>query len=105
MKIPREPDKERIGDEEAVRAYDRVGRWPIFMLERRIMLHEMKKYCPRGVLVDIGCGPGYLVALVKQQFPRVDVIGLDIDGRVTRLAKGNPAFTPDTKLEFWTGDV
>lgn len=68
MKIPREPDREGVQDAEAVQAYDCVSRWPIFAVERGIVLKALTQYRPQGILVDIGCGPGYLAARISRRF-------------------------------------
>lgn len=105
MKIPREPDREGIEDAEAVRAYDRVSRWPIFSIERRIMLSALTKYKPQGILVDIGCGPGYLAARISRRFPGLRVVGVDISNEMLSTAKRN--WSPDSypNLEFVMGDA
>ncbi|MDP2919141.1 MAG: class I SAM-dependent methyltransferase [Dehalococcoidia bacterium] len=105
VRIPREPDREGIGDEEALRAYDRVSRWPIFGYERRIVLKALSTLNLRGTLVDIGCGPGYLAARIEREFPGLRVIGLDNDDQILRIAVKNwtPRSYPD--MTFLAGDV
>ncbi|MFC1971764.1 hypothetical protein ACFLV0_07605 [Chloroflexota bacterium] len=60
--IPRHigPD-EGIDDATIVQAYDRISQWPQFKLIRRFIINELKRYHPQGTLVDVGCGPGYLL--------------------------------------------
>lgn len=50
--------QESIEDIETVQAYDKISRWPQFRLLRMIIVGELKKHNPNGVLVDVGCGPG-----------------------------------------------
>lgn len=105
MKIPREPDREGAEDEEALQAYDRVSRWPIFTLERYIILNALDKIKPEGRLVDVGCGPGYLAAQISQKFPDLKVLGLDISEATVINAKRNwPADAYDN-LGFLVGDA
>ena len=49
------PD-EGIDSAEIVRAYDKLSRWPQFIVIRKIIIHELTKCHPQGILVDIGCG-------------------------------------------------
>ena len=100
MKIPREPDREGIQDAKAVVAYDRISRWPMFIIARRLMLNELKKYQPAGIVLDIGCGPGYLAALLSNKFPHLKVLGLDISEEMLRMAKRN-----FPTIELCQGDV
>jgi ubiquinone/menaquinone biosynthesis C-methylase UbiE len=89
MKVRRQPEREGIQDAAAARAYDRVSRWPIFAVERRLVLKALTRYQPQGVLVDVGCGPGYLAAGISRRFPGLMVTGLDISDEMVRLARRN----------------
>lgn len=42
---------------------------------------------PTHRALDIGCGTGTLVVLLKQQYPAADVVGLDPDPKALRRAK------------------
>lgn len=42
---------------------------------------------PGQSALDIGCGTGTLAVMIKQQYPTVDVIGLDPDPRALRRAR------------------
>ncbi len=105
MRIPREPDREGIEDAEAVRAYDRTSRWPVFAVERRIMLNALTQHKPQGTLVDVGCGPGYLVAQISRRFPALRVIGFDISDEMLMLAKHNWLSRSYRNVEFVMGDA
>jgi ubiquinone/menaquinone biosynthesis C-methylase UbiE len=89
MNIPRDQDRELAEDEQATRAYDRVSRWPIFGLERYIVLKALAEPKPHGWLVDLGCGPGHLVARIVHEFPDVKTIGLDVSKVATTIARHN----------------
>jgi trans-aconitate methyltransferase len=59
-----------------------------------------------GILIDIGCGPGYLAEKIARRFPALHVIGLDIAPEMVvmasrRLAASNLA----PRLEFRQGDI
>ena len=80
--IPRQigPD-EGIDDNEIVKAYDRISQWPQFRAIRQIIIHELKKHHPQGTLVDVGCGPGYLLVDMARAFNDLKFIGVDISSK------------------------
>ncbi len=99
------PD-EGITDIEVARGYDKISRWPQFRLLRKLIIAELRRCHPQGTLVDIGCGPGYLIADILRAFPELSVIGVDIAEEMLQQAAGNlsnPAFSE--KISFRQGDI
>jgi ubiquinone/menaquinone biosynthesis C-methylase UbiE len=86
---PRKASFEGIENPEAVQAYDRISRWPQFKFIRRMIVRETKNYHPEGLLVDVGCGPGYLLALLAFSYPHLNIIGVDIAEEMLQEASGN----------------
>ncbi len=86
MRIPRRFGLEGAETAESVQAYDRTSRWPLFTLERWLIMRELRRLEPQGTLVDIGCGPGYLARATAVRFPQLRVFGLDLDPRALALA-------------------
>jgi len=80
---------EGIENREAVQAYNRVNRWPQFKLLRRMVIRELKRHHPQGVIMDIGCGPGYLITSMAKSFPDLHIIGLDVSEEMLQLAHDN----------------
>jgi ubiquinone/menaquinone biosynthesis C-methylase UbiE len=105
MKIPREPGREGPQVGEAVAAYDRTSRWPIFIAERAIILHEIALDRPLGVLLDIGCGPGFLAAAVSRGFLNSSIIGLDISREMADIAGRRWPAASYPNLTFLTADA
>jgi ubiquinone/menaquinone biosynthesis C-methylase UbiE len=105
MKIPREPWREGPQEGEAVRAYDRTSGWPVFIVERHIILGELKKLRPGGSLVDIGCGPGHLAARIARSFSSLNVTGLDISPEMIDIAKKRWPPSIYSRLNFMQGDA
>jgi len=106
VNIPRVLGREGIEDSEAARAYDRISRWPQFRLLRRMIVRELKKHHPQGVLVDVGCGPGYLVAAIAKSLPRLSIVGVDISREMVKTATMNLSSLGLAKrVEFRIGDV
>ena len=82
------PD-EGIDDTEIVNAYDRINQWPQFRAIRRIIIHELKRHHPQGTLVDVGCGPGYLLVDMARAFNNLKFIGVDLSSQMVEKAIGN----------------
>ncbi len=82
------PD-EGIEDDEVVQGYDKISRWPQFRLLRKLVINELRKLNPQGVVVDIGCGPGYLAADILKAFPKLSVTGVDIAEEMLERAADN----------------
>jgi len=106
VKLPRQSGFEGIESPEVVQAYDRISRWPQFKVLRRIIVGELKKYHPKGTLVDVGCGPGYLVAVIARALPDLRITGSDISEEMTAKATRNlAALGFGSRVEFRQGDV
>ena len=86
IRIPRDPEREGYQDEEASLAYDRTSRWPVFALERYIVLRAMGRKRIQGTLLDVGCGPGFLAAKIGHRYPDLEVLGLDLNRYMISLA-------------------
>jgi ubiquinone/menaquinone biosynthesis C-methylase UbiE len=84
--MPRQAGIEGIEDVEAARAYDLVSRMPPFILLRRLIIGNLSRRNPRGILADVGCGPGYLANLIADRFPDLRVIGVDASDEMVRTA-------------------
>ena len=104
--ISRKVSRESIEDVEVVQAYDRISRWPQFRFLRRIIVSELRRHHPEGVLVDVGCGPGYLIATMTRAFPQLDIVGVDIAEEMLQKATKNLS-SPDLaeKVSFRRGDI
>ncbi len=102
MKVPRMPEKEHPEDDAATIAYNSIGNWLIFKFERWMILKVLKKIHPTGILVDAGCGPGYLIADITKTFPSLEVIGLDLNEKTITIAKHNQV---KSQLNFIVGNI
>jgi ubiquinone/menaquinone biosynthesis C-methylase UbiE len=99
------PDK-GIDDTEIVEAYDRISQWPQFRAIRRIIIRELKRHHPQGTLVDVGCGPGYLLVDMARAFNDLKFIGVDISSQMAKKATGNVASAGFTnRVSFRVSDI
>ena len=105
MRVPRDPTRERPQDADASEAYDLVSRWPLFALQRHMVLRRLIGLDVQGTVVDIGCGPGHLTHLVARRFPGVSVIGIDNNEHMLRLATKNRGHSGCPNLRFCLGDA
>lgn len=104
MKIAREPEREGWQDPEAARAYARQGSSPVFVVERYFILRALAGWKPRGLVLDIGCGPGFLAAEISRRYPEAKVIGLDNNREMINIARRTRRHQPNA-VEYIKGDA
>jgi ubiquinone/menaquinone biosynthesis C-methylase UbiE len=106
LRLPRQASIEGIKNPEAAKGYDRISRNPQFKFLRRMIARELKRYHPQGIMVDAGCGPGYLVALIAKSFPHLQVIGIDIAQEMVEAATRNiSSLSLKERVRFQQGDI
>lgn len=66
--------------------YDPMVRWLGFDRARQELISQAKIESGHHIL-DIGCGTGTFVVLLKRQYPQVRVVGLDPDPKALRRAE------------------
>lgn len=104
-RFPRRANLEAIDDPEAARAYDRISRLPTFRLIRWFAVREVAAHHPVGLLVDVGCGPGYLLAELARASPSLDLVGVDVAEEMIRTAADNLSTLGLGKVRFLKGDA
>ena len=103
---PRKPSFEAIEPPAFVRAYDFISRTPQFGLLRLLFVSRLKRHNPAGCLVDIGCGPGYLLALVGRRIRHLQLMGIDISKSMIQTAHRNLARKGlGNRITFRQGDI
>lgn len=89
-----------------VRAYDFISRTPQFTLLRLVVVSQLKRYHPSGHLVDIGCGPGYLLGVIGRRFRRLQLMGIDISQTMIEAAHRSLAHKGlGDRVAFRQGDI
>jgi len=63
----------------------------------------LERLPPAGLVADLGCGEGYLLALARAVRPDLDLWGLDHDPR--RVAAGQRALAGEPRLALLAGDA
>jgi ubiquinone/menaquinone biosynthesis C-methylase UbiE len=102
----RKPSLEGIEDVQAAQAYDRISKWPQFRALRRLIVREIDKHQPTGILADIGCGPGLLTMLIARKFPQLKVLGLDAAQEMITTANKNAlSLGFKGRVEFREGNI
>ena len=76
---------------------ERYGDWPSPRL-----LASVLDLAPGQTLVDVGCGTGSLLSLVRQQHPSVRLVGVDGSAEMIAAAK---AQSSDASLELHAADA
>ena len=105
-RVSRQVSNEGIEDDAVVEAYNRINRWPQFKILRKIFITELKKHQPEGIVVDIGCGPGYLITDLIPCFPNISIKGVDISEEMLTKANENVISLGVTqKISFHQGDI
>jgi ubiquinone/menaquinone biosynthesis C-methylase UbiE len=106
LRIPRKVGFEGIYDPKTAEAYDRLSRMPQFAMMRRGFVDELRKHEPKGTIVDIGCGPGYLLETIGKEFPGNRLMGIDISQEMVEKAKANLASKGmGGRVEFHLGEA
>jgi len=104
--LARKASSEGIEEPEAVKAYDRISRTPQFAFIRRMFVRELKKHEPTGSIVDVGCGPGYLIEQIAREITQAQIIGVDISEEMLTTASKNLSFLGlGQRAEFRKGEA
>jgi ubiquinone/menaquinone biosynthesis C-methylase UbiE len=69
---------EGIDDPEVAEGFNHVARMPQMKLMRWFVARRATGMVARGTAIDLGCGPGYLVAEIVRQAPGLHVTGVDL---------------------------
>jgi ubiquinone/menaquinone biosynthesis C-methylase UbiE len=56
-----------------------------------------------ATLLDIGCGPGFLAALIAKRFPSAHVIGIDLSEKMVEIAAKRAGDIPNLKFRVMNG--
>lgn len=71
--------------------YDRVSRFGMGWLYRRIARDVAAGRPATGAVVDLGCGPGHATIEIARRSPSLTIIGIDPSADMVELARANAA--------------
>jgi len=72
------PSAETLDDAQVIRAFSRISSLPQMALMRKMVLNRALNLCSLGHALDLGCGPGYLVAELARSSADLFVTGIDL---------------------------
>lgn len=75
-----------------------------FFVELNRQVVKSAKIGKQDIVVDLGCGPGQMTKLIKQESPRL-IFAIDPDEEALKEARRQVYSTPITKVQFLTGDA
>ena len=104
INIPRKAGFAGLDSPRVVRAYDFMNHMPPFKIMRLLVARALFLTNPKGTLVDVGCGPGYLLAVIARRFPLLHLIGVDLSKEILSTANHNLAAIAGPRLELKEGD-
>ena len=81
------PGDEGIDDPEIAEAFSHVARRPPMKVIRWFVARRATSMVACGKAIDLGCGPGYLVAEMVRQAPGLHVTGLDLSDEMLAEAE------------------
>ena len=79
----------------AVRHYERVARWFLRGLYRRVAADVAAAAPPRAAVLDVGTGPGLLLAEIARRRPDLRVTGVDVSPDMVSAAERHLAHLGD----------
>jgi len=106
--LVRTPESALVMNEEvSVYAYERSGRSNGAL--SGTYLYHLAQMCelikPGDVVLDLGCGPGNLLAQVARLNPRAEFIGIDLSSRMLELAEAKLKQHGITNVELRRADM
>jgi ubiquinone/menaquinone biosynthesis C-methylase UbiE len=69
--------------------YNALTATSIFQRHYDAVAQDILGYCPKGSILDIGTGPGWLLIKLHHQAPRLRIIGLDTSTAMVAKAREN----------------
>jgi ubiquinone/menaquinone biosynthesis C-methylase UbiE len=71
-----------------------------------MVAREIRGHKPKGIIIDIGCGPGYLVKVIAKSSPHLRIVGVDISEEMLKTARSN-LYSSDLnkRIQYRQGDV
>jgi SAM-dependent methyltransferase len=83
--------------------YNAISQTEVFRRHYLLVAEHVMGYCRTGRILDIGTGPGWLLAALRQLLPELELVGVDISPAMVATAQQNMAREGyDTTITFET---
>lgn len=82
--------------------YDPVVKWTTRETTVKEALLEQSGIEPDMKVLDLACGTGTLALLIRRRFPTIDIVGVDGDGEILRIAQSK-ADSRNANIQFEQG--
>jgi len=69
--------------------YNAVSQTEVFRRHYALVADHVGHYCRSGSILDIGTGPGWLLAALQRSLPELELVGLDISPAMVATARKN----------------
>jgi ubiquinone/menaquinone biosynthesis C-methylase UbiE len=71
----------------------------------RRVADEITTHFNRGMMLDLGTGPGYLPIEIVKRAPQVEIVGIDLSRKLIQMAQANAMKAGlSDKIHFYTGN-
>jgi ubiquinone/menaquinone biosynthesis C-methylase UbiE len=82
----RVPSPESMDNPDVAAAFNRIATWPQMRLLRWFVANRIIQMTPKGIVVDIGCGPGHMILSLAKKSPVLEFLGIDLSEEVLAQA-------------------
>ena len=69
--------------------YNALSRSEIFLRHYELVARDVASYGPAKRILDIGTGPGQLLAALRKELPDAELVGVDISAPMVKRARRN----------------
>jgi ubiquinone/menaquinone biosynthesis C-methylase UbiE len=88
----------------AARVYDRIAQTALESYYKAVA-EQVVAFMSRGVILDIGTGPGYLPIEIAGRAPDLNIVGIDLSKALIKIARENAARANiSDRVQFIKGD-
>ncbi len=88
FKLQRKPEPEIMSGQDEVSAYaSAASQRHLDAIDNTFVDHVLTLGTPKGLLLDVGCGPGNIILKVAQRCPHLSIVGVDYSANMVRAGR------------------
>jgi len=87
LDLPRQPEPEVMDDQGEVEAYASAAAQAFLDAIDNTLVNQVLAFAPRGLLLDIGTGPGGIPLKIARRCPEIRVVGVDRSANMIAAAR------------------